>query len=207
MASSPFAAPTRRPEARQDVERIYHLVRLDRVPLRTPYTKMAKGLANLVGQLGDRHGRSEGLTAEARVTVGLAVDEGGVGKAVRDILAKELKGIRRRDETRVRFVPVTVHGGSNTTTGDGWVHLPKRDLVGAGLVAFQDGRLKVGRLTHRATLEEELANYRLKQNLATGNVAFEPLREGQHDDLVFAVCLGVWAWEHAVRKVQHAPPA
>ena len=201
-----LAPAARRIEARQDVEQTYHLVRLDRVPLRTPYTKIAKGLANLVRQLGDRHRRSEGLTDAARVTVGLAIDEGGVGKAVRDILARELEAIPR-DEVRVRFVPVTVHGGSNTTAGNGWVHVPKRDLVGAGLVAFQDGRLKVGRLAHRATLEEELANYRLKQNLATGNVAFEPLREGQHDDLVFAVCLGVWAWEHAVRKVHHVPAA
>jgi len=33
----------------------------------------------------------------------------------------------------------------------------------------------------------------LKQNLATGHAGFEPLREGQHDDLLFATCLGVWA--------------
>jgi hypothetical protein len=33
--------------------------------------------------------------------------------------------------------------------------------------------------------------------IATGNVTFEPLREGQHDDLLFAVCLGCWAWEGA----------
>jgi hypothetical protein len=52
-------------------------------------------------------------------------------------------------------------------------------------------------------LEEELKNYRLKQNLATGYAAFEPLREGQHDDLLFAVCLGVWAWERAIRKEEY----
>jgi hypothetical protein len=52
-------------------------------------------------------------------------------------------------------------------------------------------------------LEEELANYRLKQNIATGHVAFEPLREGQHDDLLFAVCLGCWAWEHGTKKIKY----
>jgi hypothetical protein len=52
-------------------------------------------------------------------------------------------------------------------------------------------------------LEEELKNYRLKQNLATGYAAFEPLREGQHDDLLFAVCLGIWAWELGTRKEEY----
>jgi len=47
--------------------------------------------------------------------------------------------------------------------------------------------------SYRGVLEEQLKNYRLKQNLATGHAGFEPLREGQHDDLLFATCLGVWA--------------
>ena len=49
-------------------------------------------------------------------------------------------------------------------------------------------------------LEEELKNYRLKQNLGTGNAGFEPLRQGQHDDLLFATCLGEWAWERTIDK-------
>jgi hypothetical protein len=52
-------------------------------------------------------------------------------------------------------------------------------------------------------LEEELKNYRLKQNLSTSHAAFEPLREGQHDDLLFAVCLGIWAWERAIEKIEY----
>jgi hypothetical protein len=31
----------------------------------------------------------------------------------------------------------------------------------------------------------------------------EGLREVQHDDLLFATCLGVWAWEHAIQKRDH----
>jgi hypothetical protein len=26
---------------------------------------------------------------------------------------------------------------------------------------------------------------------------------GQHDDLLFATCLGVWAWERAIEKQEH----
>ncbi len=33
-------------EARQDVEQHYDLIRLDRVQLRTPYTKIAKGIVS-----------------------------------------------------------------------------------------------------------------------------------------------------------------
>jgi len=61
----------------------------------------------------------------------------------------------------------------------------------------------VGNLSNRSVLEEELANYRLKQNIATGHAAFEPLREGQHDDLLFAVCLNTWAWEQATAKREY----
>jgi hypothetical protein len=31
----------------------------------------------------------------------------------------------------------------------------------------------------------------------------EELREGQHDDLLFAVCLGCWAWEYGTRKIKY----
>ena len=98
---------------------------------------------------------------------------------------------------------MTVHGGANTTKSGGYWHVPKRDLVHAGIVAYQNKTLHVAKLRHRGVLEEELKNYRLKQNLATGYAGFEPLREGQHDDLLFATCLGVWAWERAIRKEEY----
>jgi hypothetical protein len=176
-------------EVRQNVETSYDLVRLDRVPLRTPYTTVAKGLVKLLKEFYRAHVEADDYNGQP-VTVGLAVDEGGVGKAVRDILTKEIMEGVEKGRPRVRFLPVTVHGGTTTTTGQGWIHTPKKDLISAGLVAYQNGRLRVGNLRHRDTLENELKNYRLKQNIATGHAAFEPLRSGQHDDLLFAVCLG-----------------
>ncbi len=139
------------------------------------------------------------------VDIGLAIDEGGVGKAVKDILLDALEdGIPEGDgEPHVIFLPVTVHGGANTTKSGGYYHIPKRDLVHAGIVAFQNQTLHVAKLRYRGVLEDELKNYRLKQNLATGHAGFEPLREGQHDDLLFATCLGVWAWERAIEKQEY----
>lgn len=189
-------------EVRQNAEASYDLVRLDRVPLRTPYTVVAKGLVKLLNELYRAHTEADDYNGQD-VTVGLAIDEGGVGKAVRDILVKEIREGVEKGRPRVHFLPVTVHGGAATTTGRGWVHVPKRDLISAGLVAYQNGKLKVGKLRHRDVLEGELKNYRLKQNLATGHAAFEPLREGQHDDLLFAVCLGCWAWEQGTPKEKY----
>ncbi|PLS87603.1 MAG: hypothetical protein CYG60_01020 [Actinobacteria bacterium] len=190
-------------EVRHDVEQHYDLIRLDRVALRTPYTTIARGLVKLLNQLHAEHTKADDYSGDERVTVGLAIDEGGVGKAVRDILQKEIREGVEKGRPRVHLLPVTVHGGAATTIGDGWVHVPKRDLISAGLVAYQNGRLRVGDLRHRATLENELTNYRLKQNIATGHAAFEPLRSGQHDDLLFAVCLGVWAWEQGTKKEKY----
>jgi hypothetical protein len=195
-------------EVRQDVEQHYELIRLDRVQLHTPYTQIAKGIVKIVRELGHRHRREEGLEKRPRVEVpvGLVIDEGGVGKAVKDILREALRdGIpagEANGEPYVDFMPVTVHGGANTSRSGGYFHVPKRDLVHAGIVAYQNGILKVGKLEHRGTLERELANYRLKQNLSTGHTAFEPLRDGEHDDLLFATCLACWAWERAINKVE-----
>jgi len=192
-------------ETRQDVEQHYDLIRLDRVQLRTSYTQIAKGIVKLIKELNALHRKEDGLRPRQPVDVGLAIDEGGVGKAVKDILLDALKdGIREADgEPYVNFLPVTVHGGANTTRSGGYWHIPKRDLVHAGIVAFQNKTLHVAKLRYRSVLEEELKNYRLKQNLATGYAGFEPLREGQHDDLLFATCLGVWAWERAIRKEEY----
>jgi hypothetical protein len=193
------------PEVRQDVEQHYDLIRLDRVQLHTKYTTIAKGIVKLIQELNHLHRKEDKLRPTQRVDVGLAIDEGGVGKAVKDILFDALHdGIRDVDgEPYVTFLPVTVHGGANTTKSGGYYHVPKRDLVHAGIVAYQNATLHVGKLRHRDVLEEELKNYRLKQNLSTDYAAFESLREGQHDDLLFAVCLGVWAWERVIEKVEY----
>jgi hypothetical protein len=190
-------------ETRQDVAQHYDLIRLDRVQLHTPYTKIARGIVKLLQEVYHLHMREDGLRPGQPVDVGLVIDEGGVGKAVKDILVDAIEDGIEKGRPHIIFLPVTVHGGANTTRSGGFWHVPKRDLVGAGIVAYQNGNLRVGKLRHRGVLEEELKNYRLKQNINTGHAAFEPLRDGQHDDLLFATCLGVWAWERAIEKTEY----
>jgi hypothetical protein len=193
-------------QVRQNVEQRLSLIRLDRVQLRTPYTVIAKGLVKMVRELYFKHLRDSDFKAvrhpddaPSPIRVALAIDEGGVGVAVRDILLQELKeGLGKRGPKMVTLLPVTVHGGERTTKGQGFWRVPKRDLVSSGVVCYQNRTLKVGDLPQRDTLEKELTNYRLRQNLNTGYTGFEPLREGEHDDLVFSVCLGCWTFTRAL---------
>jgi hypothetical protein len=209
------ARPVRRREVRQKVEQHYDLLRLDRAPRGTWLSAVAAGMVRLTKELyrAHRDDLPEAKLAghvvkhpadpERPLKVPLAFDEGGIGKAALEHILQALTVGLEPGEPKVRLLPVTVHGGFNTTRDQGFYHVPKRDLVSAGLLAYQNGRLRVGKLRYRDVLEEELRNYRLKVNISTSHTAFEPLREGQHDDLLFAVCLGCWAWERAVRKVEY----
>ena len=189
-------------EVRQPVEQHYDLIRLDRVQLRTPYTHIARGLVKLLQEFYYAHIRSEDYDGE-QAHVGLAVDATGVGRAVVDILNKEVGEHIKPGEPRLLWWPVVAHGGATTHHGGGFYHVPKRDLIASGLICYQSGRLHVGKLRHRDVLEEELRNYRLKQNAVTGHDSYGPFREGQHDDLLFATCLGCWAWERGTKKEEY----
>jgi hypothetical protein len=85
---------------------------------------------------------------------------GGVGKAADDLLIDALEaGIGDGPgEPHVIFPPVTGHGGANTSKSGSYWHIPKRDLVHAGIAAFQNRRLHVAKLRYRGVLEEELKN-------------------------------------------------
>jgi hypothetical protein len=54
--------------------------------------------------------------------------------------------------------------------------------------------LRIGEnVENRDVLIKELLDYRMTINIKTGHDTYEPWREGQHDDLLFAVCMAVWA--------------
>jgi hypothetical protein len=109
-----------------------------------------------------------------------------VGAAVVDML---------RGSAGLTFDAVTITGGdTQSKAGYGNYRVPKRDLVGGLQVLLQSGRLKIASsLEHAETLRAELLNFRVKINLATGHDSYEAWREGDHDDLVLAAALAVWA--------------
>ena len=174
---------------------VYDLVYLKRPKLGTPYDTIAKRVADLVCDL-----EPQGAFGElGQVT--LSVDGTGVGRAVVDLLDAEFKRRARSSSAipRVDFRRVSVTGSQTTlkrpTRTDGYWSVPKKDLIFPAVAAFQQGMIRIGKVADRHALVNELKNYRRTTNIATGNMAFEPWRESDHDDLLFAVCLALWGWQ------------
>jgi hypothetical protein len=156
-------------------EPIYEVRHLERLPLRTPYTEVARRIKALIN------------TPPLQGNAELAVDATGVGAAVVDQLKAE----------GLWFEAVVITGGEKETQDDDTHRVPKRDLIARPQVLLQEGnrRLKIAlALPEAKTLVDELLNYRYKITDA-GNDTYGAWREGQHDDLVLALALAVWAAE------------
>ena len=174
---------------------VFDLVYLKRPKLGTPYDVIARRVADLICEL-----EPQGAFGElGQVT--LSVDGTGVGRAVVDLLDAEFKrrGATSKAVPKVDFRRVSVTGSQGSlkrpTRTDGYWSVPKKDLIFPAVAAFQQGKIRIGRVADRDALVNELKNYRSKVNISTGNLAFEPWRESEHDDLLFATCLALWGWQ------------
>jgi hypothetical protein len=171
---------------------VYDLVYLKRPKLGTPYDQIATRVADLICEL-----EPTGAFGEIG-QVSLCVDGTGVGRGVVDMLRTEFLGRPHKPRMDFRAVSVT---GSNTSlkkpkSRDGYWSVPKKDLVFPAVAAFQQGKIRIAKgIKDRDALVNELKNYRRTTNIATGNMSFEPWRESDHDDLLFAVCLSLWGWQ------------
>lgn len=173
---------------------VYDLTYLKRPRLHTPYDVIASRVADIVCAL-----EPKGAFGEiGHVT--LNVDGTGVGRGIVDMLRREFtERAKRRYVPKLDFRPVTITGGQGGTrrpkTRREYWRVPKQDLVFPLVTAVQQKRVRVAAgVTDRNTLFSELDNYRYNVNISTGNMSFEPWREGQHDDLLFAVALSLWGW-------------
>jgi hypothetical protein len=114
----------------------------------------------------------------------LVIDATGVGPAVTDIFTKRGRS----------FKAVKIHGGDAESREGSIYRVPKRNLVSALQVALQTGTLKIASSLELAeVLRDELLNFRIKINIATGHDSYEHWREGDHDDLVLAAAMAVWS--------------
>jgi hypothetical protein len=179
---------------------IFDLVYLKRPKLGTPYDTIAKRVADLLCELEPRGAFGE----LGQVT--LSVDGTGVGRGVVDILRTEFqrRGTTSRAVPKVDFRAVSVTGSNTSlkrpTRMHGYWSVPKKDLVFPAVAAFQQGKIRLAKgIKDRDALVHELKNYSRTTNIATGNMAFEPWRESEHDDLLFAVCLALWGWQTPYR--------
>jgi hypothetical protein len=114
----------------------------------------------------------------------LCLDGTGVGRNIVDLF--------RRAKLPSKVVPITITVGGKATPDAGGYTVPKKDLVGAVQLLLQSRRLQIApQLPEAVTLVKELENFRAKVPPA-GTETLESWREGQHDDLVFAVAMACW---------------
>ena len=159
--------------------RTYEVPTITRAPIGTPYPRIVDRLIQMVTTppfLGNCH---------------LVIDATGVGRPVVDMLRTG----------PVPPVAVTITGGQMVHGGGRAFNVPKRDLVAAAQVALQSGRLQIAAgADHAETLVKELGDFRVKISVA-GNDTYGAWREGAHDDLVLALCIGLW-WGDLVQARQ-----
>jgi hypothetical protein len=148
-----------------------HLKTLDRTR-GEKYPEMVRAVARYLGR-----------PELARAVV--AADQTGCGRPVVDALREAMPGRR--------ILGVTVTSGNAVTSPEPWsANVPKKTLVSTAQLCLQDGRLKIAStLKHAELLTQELTNFKVKIT-ASANEVFGEWREGEHDDLVFAVAAAAW---------------
>jgi hypothetical protein len=145
---------------------------LERMPLGTPYPEVAERVVAMT--------ESEALRERCAVMV----DATGVGRPVVDLLRRA--GLSRR------MYPAIVTNGHAETVDRGYYHVPKRDLIAGLQVALQQGEIAIAAgMPYWDALVGELMSMRVRVT-AKGHEQFGAWREGEHDDLVFALALAYW---------------
>jgi hypothetical protein len=158
----------------------YRLRFIKRFPLRTSYQEIMDFVIRIL--------KSQEFKVHPSA---LIVDATGVGAPVVDMFKR----------AKVRPIAVTITGGFEVTRVSGREYrVPKRDLVSTLRLLFDDGRLEIAEgLPEAKVLVDELLNFRLKVS-AAGHDTYEPWREGEHDDLVFATALAAWYGENRIKR-------
>ncbi len=159
---------------RTEAVKHHRLRHVERIPLGMAYP-------DVIARVGEVMGR---LPPLPRPPI-LVADATGCGRPVIDMMR------------RSGLVPmaVTITAGSGQTVERDNARVAKRILASGVAVALDYGRLQVVAVgSDVAALRSELAAFRVKTT-AAGSDSFESWREADHDDLVLAAALCVWAGE------------
>ncbi len=176
-------------------EEYHFLIRhLERLPLGTPYPRVAERLAEVVDGVRGRAGRrvvevpvfeaGRILIArremDARPDVTLFVDATGVGQPVVDLL----------DVAGVRPIPCYFTHGDRRAVDGGRVTIGKAWLVGRLQALLQTKRLHLPQTAEARQLARELLDYEIRVD-EDANDKYGAFKVGTHDDLVTALGLAV----------------
>jgi hypothetical protein len=151
----------------------HFLVRhLERLPLGTPYPKVAERLCAIAGA----------VRARAHEYPDLYVDATGVGTPIVDLL--EAAGV-----TATLYATYFTHGDRRTASGHE-IKLGKAWLVSRLQALLQTGCLHLPRTAEAEALARELLDYEIHVD-ANANDTYGAFKVGTHDDLVTALGLAV----------------
>ncbi len=158
----------------------YHIIhRLERLPLGTPYPKVALRLGEVI--MGVRTRAAAGRQPGAALGLKVYVDATGVGQPVVDILA----------QTGVKVRPVYFTYGDRRTEEDGGrITLGKAWLVSRLKALLQTDRILLPKMDEATALAKELMDYELRVD-PDANDKYGAFKVGTHDDLVTALGLAV----------------
>jgi hypothetical protein len=149
---------------------------LERLPLGTPYTEVARRVAERAQELG----RPAGCC--------VVVDATGVGMPVVDMLRERMAG-RRMYAVRITSKV------KERKAGAVW-RAPKGDILKVMREMLTNGGLKIAAGTEgAAALIDEMMGMRFRRKKRTGHEEFGAWGAGRHDDLTIAVALACWGVE------------
>lgn len=183
---APGAKPNREPPR-------YHVRHIERVPLGTPYPQVVERVRDFMRLPELAHsewhtnatysGYSSSGPEVREIPPHLLIDATGVGVAVTDMFKAAGQ----------KFTAITITGGDTATGTYGSYRVPARDLVAATQVLLDTDRLLLPPgIPMGDVLERELLSFRVKINPDTAHDSYAAWREGEHDDLVYALCLPCW---------------
>lgn len=182
----------------------FDITHLDRM-LKVAYPDQVERVVKLCTDIRARQ-QKEIQTGDKIGDLVVILDATGVGRAICDMFRRS--ALR---QMKVRVIPVTFTSGHQAhQLENGYWGVPKKDLAAALAIMMESARLRISkRLEHAKVLEEEIRNFHIKTNIATGYDAFEAWREGDHDDLVLAVAMICWYGHRnpKYRKLAYEPPA
>jgi Terminase RNaseH-like domain len=144
-------------------------------PRGTPYTELPDTISERISQ------------PPVKSNVNLAVDATGPGRPVVDYLREQL--------SPTPLFAITITGGTEVTGRHRDPNVPKRHLISTTSLILEQRRLRIAeKMRHTDTLVDELLAFR-RFISERGSDTYGG-SSGSHDDLVFALSLGLWTAEN-----------
>lgn len=136
-----------------------------------------------------------------RMNTDLLVDGTGVGDATVELIRKRglypipilFSGGETPTEHHAEFGSIFKDSGglSGAKVIDS-ISVPKKDLVDAGKVMIEQGRLRVAPGKWKDEFKKQLLKFKGKVNERTRNTKYEAEKESDHDDFVVDFLMGSW---------------